>query len=662
MAVTIRKKKRSQLITTFEQGSSVGSYKQVDLLGGKGAGLCEMAKRNLPVPSGLVISTKACNQYLALKEDEREGFMDSLMKKVTAECETLFTDTDLLSIRSGAPVSMAGMMDTILNVGITQQNMQRMFTKLGGFACLDSLRRLVTMFGSVVKGNNEEPYEAICNVMVQKSKSDTFATITDLTENELFALTEAHLKLYANLNKETFPDTREEQIRQSIEAVFKSYNNERARLYRETHNLPEGMGTAVVIQKMVFGNKDSQSCSGVMFSRDPSNGNTHMVGEYVLQGQGEDVVAGKVIPEAIQDIDTQIPGMYDQLVELCETLEQVNKQVQDIEFTVESGKLYVLQTRKAKMTPKAAIRTAYQFWEEEIWNVHDLRDNLKADDFDKSAVAYADTENAPNYTGLAASSGAIVGRVCKTEAQVDQILEAGEVPIYVAKDTTPDDLHIMLKVKGILTEVGAATCHAAVVARSLNIPCIVACPEITALEDAVVVTMDGGTGEVWAATMDIAGGDLPTEATQIARLLAKEHDLTLLGDDYTQDLKECKGKVLDVTPLCMAGGLIADDYLTEMGMEYWPKPDHYETLQSLAKEGQLMVAREGNLTILPVVEFATTVEHVLTGEPRIVEQKDIVGIFGNVDLARKIMDTHMEDGKVHLAVPMTVLELVHELL
>ncbi len=511
------------------------------LLGGKGAGLADMTRAGLPVPPGFTITTEACNAYLASGGKFPEGLWEqtlAALKDVEKQTGKKFGDPKnplLVSVRSGAKLSMPGMMDTVLNVGLTDETVKAMVELTGNerFAW-DAYRRLIQMFGSIVMGI---PDEAFDEVMEELKKEKGAKLDTDLTADDLKELVERFKKVYKKHTGSDFPQDPMEQLRLAIEAVFKSWNSDRAIAYRKAAGIPDDLGTAVNVVTMVFGNMGNDSATGVAFTRDPSTGEKKFWGEYLVNAQGEDVVAGIRTPKPIDEMKKEMPQVYQELQEVREKLEKHYRDMQDIEFTIERGKLWMLQTRTGKRTARAAIKIAVDMVgegliskEEAVMRVTPEQvDTLLHPQFDPKAKAKAKVI----AKGVNASPGAAVGQLAFDADTAEKwAKEEHRDVIMIRPETKPDDVHGMLAAKGILTSRGGATSHAAVVARQFGIPAVVGCEEIeTDLEKRVakagdvvmkegdVVSIDGTTGEVFL-------GEMPTVYPDFS----KEKDLvTLLG-------------------------------------------------------------------------------------------------------------------------------------
>jgi len=477
----------------------LGTYdKSKPILGGKGAGLVEMVKAGLPVPPGFTITTTTCNEYLTLPENERDDFIKQLMVEVLNYDELLQVAygndyAPLVSVRSGAPVSMPGMMDTILNIGLTTGSFPVWENKLGIRATWDSYRRLIQMLGSTAYNISHNKFEEILNE-AKGSKSDT-----DLTVSDLQAISYHYTELFKNSVGVEFPDSREKQLAAAIRAVFDSWENPRAVEYRKIHNIPDNMGTAVTVQVMVFGNMNEQSGSGVAFTRNPLTGENKLLGEYLSNAQGEDVVAGIRTPVNIHDyITNHTPPWTEEFFALGGILENMYKDMVDFEFTVQDNKLYVLQARVGKRSAEAAFAIAVDLAKQQIIDEKTALGRLTKSQFKilRRPRISDDFKEEPHIRGLAACPGIASGIPVFSSQDA---IECEESCILVTEETTPDDIGGMNAAIGILTQTGGATSHAAVVARAMDKVCIVGCTtlDFDALKNAKCVTLDGSTGRVW---------------------------------------------------------------------------------------------------------------------------------------------------------------------
>ncbi len=486
-----------------------------DLLGGKGANLAEMSLLNLPVPPGFVITTEVCRYYLNHKgypetftqelEEKIAALEDSIGKKLGSRENPL-----LVSVRSGAKVSMPGMMDTILNLGLNDETVLGLIEKTGNerFA-YDAYRRFITMFGNVVMGIDHEAFEEI---LEEHKHSKGIKLDMELKAADFKSLVEKFRVVFKEKTGRDFPTDPREQLHLSIDAVFQSWNNERAITYRKIHQISDAHGTAVTVQAMVFGNMGETSGTGVAFTRNPSNGAKEPYGEFLMNAQGEDVVAGIRTPQTLQELHHVMPEVYDQLIGVKKRLEEHYKDMQDIEFTIQEGKLYMLQTRGGKRTARAGVKIAVDMVNEGLItreeallriDANGLKQLLHPDidpQFDKKVIT----------KGLPASPGAASGKVVfNANDAFEWNTDRDEKVILVRKDTSPEDIHGMHAAEGILTATGGMTSHAAVVCRGMGKSCVAGCSDLMidyknklvvignqVVKEGDVITIDGSTGEV----------------------------------------------------------------------------------------------------------------------------------------------------------------------
>jgi pyruvate,orthophosphate dikinase len=508
-------KKGHKYIYFFGSGKAEGSKNLKDLLGGKGSGLAEMTNIGIPVPPGFTITTEVCNLFyqndMRLPRElhkELKGNMSKLEKIYGAE----FGNTSkplLLSVRSGAKFSMPGMMDTILNLGLNDKTVQGLIKKTGNerFA-YDSYRRFIQMFGNVVMGLDKAEFEEI--IQKRKDEKDIKLDIS-LTVDDLKQIIQKYKNLIKRKTGEEFPQEVYKQLEMSIEAVFKSWNNPRAIHYRRLNNIPGDLGTAVNIQTMVFGNMGENCCTGVGFTRNPSTGEKKFYGEYLVNAQGEDVVAGIRTPKPIEELESEMPQVFKELKQITAKLEKHYRDIQDFEFTVQEDKLYMLQTRTGKRTAPAAVKIAVDMVKEKLITRDEALMRIEPAQLDQLLHKRIDPKAQVNVVarGLAASPGAATGKVVFTAEDAVKLAQAGEKVILVRQETNPDDIHGMAVAQGILTARGGMTSHAAVVARGMGKCCVAGCEEIKVNEQRKVfsvgglvirerdiISLNGSTGEV----------------------------------------------------------------------------------------------------------------------------------------------------------------------
>lgn len=485
------------------------------LLGGKGANLAEMTRIGLPVPPGFTITTEACTHYYKNNQTWPEGLAEEVeenLKRLEEETGKKFGDPQnplLVSVRSGAPASMPGMMDTILNLGLNDQVVEGLAQLTGDrrFA-YDCYRRFIQMFGGVVMGIGHDEFEAI----LDEAKREAGVKLdADLDANALIKVVERYKELYKKATGEDFPQDPKEQLYRAVNAVFESWNNKRAITYRRLHNIPEDWGTAVNIQVMVFGNMGFDSGTGVGFTRNPSTGEKEYYGEYLLNAQGEDVVAGIRTPKPIIEMQKDLPEVFEELKKIYDILEKHYRDMQDFEFTIEKGKLYILQTRTGKRTAQAAIKIAVDMVKEGLIDEKTAVRRVEPEQIDQLLHPRIDRSQPLNVIakGLPASPGAAYGKVVFDADEAEQLANNGERVILVSPETTPDDIHGMAAAQGVLTSRGGMTSHAAVVARGMGKPCVAGCEAIkidldkrifsvngVVVKEGDYITIDGSTGEV----------------------------------------------------------------------------------------------------------------------------------------------------------------------
>lgn len=479
---------------------SEGSKDMKNLLGGKGANLAEMTNIGLPVPPGFIISTDACNNYTTGNKHLSEEIFEEVkihLSKLETQTGKVFGSTEnplLVSVRSGAPFSMPGMMDTVLNLGLNDAAAKGLADLTGDArSAYDSYRRFIQMFGDVVF---EIPSYQFEQALSRIKKANNYLLDTELTADDLTELIDAYKLIFSQATGNDFPQNPLEQLRLAIIAVFDSWMNPRAVIYRRLHDIDASLGTAVNIQAMVFGNTGESSGTGITFTRNPSTGEKEVFGEFLLNAQGEDVVAGIRTPEPISALQMRMPMVYNELLKTCELLENHYLDMQDIEFTIEKGNLYVLQTRSGKRTAKAAIQTAVDFVhegkitrEEAIMRVETKQlHQLLHPAFHESALKNGHVI----ASGLPASPGAATGQIYFEAKEAVQAAERGISVILVRNETSPEDIEGMARSNAILTAHGGMTSHAAVVARGMGKCCIAGCSELTINEKEKTITLKTG--------------------------------------------------------------------------------------------------------------------------------------------------------------------------
>ncbi|MEE9552796.1 MAG: pyruvate, phosphate dikinase [candidate division Zixibacteria bacterium] len=508
------------MIYYFGDGKAEGNRQMKDLLGGKGAGLAEMTNSGVPVPPGFTIVTDACRLFYENNMELTAAF-DKEMKDNIVRLEKStgmkFGDKNnplLVSVRSGAKFSMPGMMDTILNLGLNDETLEGLVKKTENerFAS-DSYRRFIQMYGSVVLGIDKSEFE---DILENRKKKQRAKLDTELGINDLKYIIKKFKELIRAKSGEDFPQTPTEQLAQARDAVFKSWNNPRAITYRHLNNIPSDIGTAVNIQAMVFGNMGETSATGVGFTRNPSTGKKEFYGEYLSNAQGEDVVAGIRTPRHISQLAKEMPKVYKQLQTITKNLEKSYRDVQDFEFTIQEGKLYLLQTRNGKRTTAAAVKIAVDMVSEGLITKEEALNRVEPEQLDQLLHPMIDPKASVNVItkGLAASPGAAAGMVVFTADDAVRFADAGNEVILIRQETNPDDIHGMNAAQGILTARGGMTSHAAVVARGMGKCCVAGAEEIKVYEvdkkmiigGSVVkegdsITLNGSNGDVILGTV-----------------------------------------------------------------------------------------------------------------------------------------------------------------
>lgn len=503
---------------------SEGNASMRELLGGKGANLAEMTNLGMPVPSGYTVTTEACNQYFkngnTISEEIKAQILGGLknQEKLSGKKFGDAKNPLLVSVRSGARISMPGMMDTILNLGLNDQTAEAMAKASNNeWWAYDCYRRLVQMFGEVAMGANEEGFEDIISKYKAKQgvQSDR-----DISVENLKKIITDFKKYIKKQTKTDFPQDPITQLLMAVEAVFKSWHTDRAVIYRNMNNIPEDWGTAVNIQEMVFGNLNDQSGTGVAFSRNPSNGENKIYGEFMWNAQGEDIVSGARTPLPIEDLNKTMPKIYKEFVKYVKKLERHYKDMQDMEFTIENGKLFFLQTRNGKRTATASLNIAVDLVNEKITSKDKaiknldpkLIDTLLHNQFNPEALK----QLKPLAVGLAASPGAACGKVVLTADKAKEYQKDNIKTILIRQETSPKDIEGMQICEAVLTSRGGMTSHAAVVARGLGEPCVVGCSALVVYEEAGYVTFgdvkvkEGDTISVDGSTGNVYLGEVPT--------------------------------------------------------------------------------------------------------------------------------------------------------
>lgn len=516
---------QNKYVYLFEEGNAG----MRDLLGGKGAGLAEMTNLGLPVPPGFIITTEACNEYSAKGElpagleEQIEDALSALEKKVGKA----LGDTKnplLLSVRSGAKISMPGMMDTVLNLGLNDETVKGLAAATDNerFA-LDCYRRFIQMFSDIVLHVDIHKFE---DVLEKYKKKYRVQYDHQLQPEHLKEIIREYKDIVKQETKQDFPQDPKAQLRRAVIAVFESWNNPRAQVYRKVNKIPDDLGTAVNVQTMVFGNMGDNCGTGVAFTRDPATGENIVFGEYLINAQGEDVVAGIRTPQPISKLKEEMPEAYDQFVKTCSLLEKHYRDMQDIEFTIENGKLYILQTRAGKRTAAAAVKVAVDMVKEGLISKEEAI--LRVDPDQLNQVLHKRLDPKADFkvvaTGLPASPGAASGKAIFDADEAERLGKEGEKVILVRTETTPDDIHGVVVAQGVLTSRGGMTSHAAVVARGMGKPCVCGCEALNIdyiakkmtvgdleIKEGDIITIDGSTGQVIFGEVPLVSPEMTEE-------------------------------------------------------------------------------------------------------------------------------------------------------
>ena len=518
----------NKLIYEFSSQKTDGDASLSNLLGGKGANLAEMSKLGIQVPPGFTITTEACN-YFSKNKKLPDGLKEEIINYVS-NLESLsqksFGNSEsplLLSVRSGGMISMPGMMDSILNIGLNDDNVQNLAKAFNDerFA-LDSYRRLIQMYSNVVLGVEMDRFEA---VIANKKRMDNVTSDADFNVDQLDWIINAYKNTVERFTNSPFPQDPHEQLLGAIEAVFSSWQNKRAITYRKINNIPDSLGTGATIQTMVFGNLNDKSGTGVAFTRNPSNGSKELYGEYLINAQGEDVVAGIRTPHPIKNddsveqesLESKFPNAYKEIKEIASKLESHFKEVQDLEFTIENEKVYLLQTRKAKRTAQASIKIAIDLHNEGITTKEESLIMVDANSITNVLhPQFIQSQEKALFTkALNASPGAAVGEIVFDADKAEKEANRGRDVILVRDETSPEDIHGMHSSVGILTTKGGMTSHAAVVARGMGKPCVVGAEGLTidvenktigngerVLTEGDIISIDGSLGEVYIGELE----------------------------------------------------------------------------------------------------------------------------------------------------------------
>ncbi len=530
MKTAPRQQTGTRLVYSFDEHTHGGRQQ----LGGKGVGLAEMAQLDVPVPAGFTIVTDACRAYMAAGGElppRLEEELDAHIARLEHATGLRFGDPSnplLVSVRSGAAISMPGMMDTILDLGLNDETALGLAaaTRNGRFA-YDSYRRLIQMYGEVVEGIDANRFEQALDELKEARgcREDVELSAADLLE-----LIERYKLIYEEESAHTFPLEAREQLLRAVRAVFESWNSPRARVYRRTYEIPDDLGTAVNVMQMVFGNKGNDCATGVCFSRDPSTGARGLCGEFLVNAQGEDVVAGIRAPLPLDEMRELFPAAFGELERTVLELERHYRDVQDIEFTIEEGRLYLLQTRSAQRTAAAAVRTAVEMTQEGLLTRDEAIARIDPGQVDHLLHPAIDPDAGYDVVahGLAASPGAASGSVVLDADTAEARARNGENVILVRWETSPDDIHGLIAAKGILTAHGGIASHAALVARGMGKPCIAGCADLAidlerrvatiaghAVAEGAPLTVDGSTGNVILGSVELVPGQLSDDLRTI---------------------------------------------------------------------------------------------------------------------------------------------------
>jgi len=551
-----------QYVFLFEENKA--SPETIMLLGNKGAQLAEMSAIGLPVPPGFTISTEACNEFYELGKKWPDKLQEQVKEKLEAVEKKMgkkFGDKEdplLFSVRSGSYVSMPGMMDTVLNLGLNDETVLGLAKKTGNErGAWDSYRRFIQMFGDVVMEVKHEKFEKKIHAMKQ-AKGVKFDT--DLTTEDLKELVKQYKEVVKQTAGKDFPTKAEEQLTMGINAVFNSWNCPRALKYRKINHLDDSAGTGVNVQVMVFGNMGDDCATGVGFTRNPSTGEKEHYGEYLINAQGEDVVAGIRTPKHIDDMKKDLPKSYKEIVEIYDKLEKHYKEMQDFEFTIQSGKLFILQTRNGKRTAQAGVKIAVDMKNEGLIDEKEAVMRVKPEQLDqllhKQLDQVAKDEGKVIATGLPASPGAAVGTAVFTADAAAEKAESDEKVILVRTETSPEDIEGMNAAQGILTARGGMTSHAAVVARGMGKCCVAGCGDITVdeekkqfvtkdgitIKEGDEITLDGGVGDVYEGKLRVVDPELAGDFAVLMEWADKFRKIEVKTNaDTPEDAEKAKG-------------------------------------------------------------------------------------------------------------------------
>ena len=549
----------------FEEGS--GDNKS--LLGGKGAGLCEMTRAGLPVPPGLIVTTEACNAFYDNDKNFPEGMWEQVqegLKSIETKVGKKFGDAKnplLVSVRSGAAFSMPGMMDTVLNLGLNEETVQGLAEQTGDLRfALDAYRRFASLFGEIVMGVAHEKFERV----LDRFKAQTAGgKDTDLSSEDLRHIITAEKQIII-AEQQAIPEDPYEQLRVAIAAVFNSWMGRRAIDYRRVNRIPDSLGTAVNVQAMVFGNMGENSGTGVAFTRNPSTGEKKLYGEYLLKAQGEDVVAGTRTPHSISELQKELPAVYKEFVGITQKLEAHYRDMQDCEFTIERGKLWMLQTRTGKRTGAAAVKIATDMVYEKVIDKATAIQRVTPEQLDQLLHPTVDPKDNSVVlaTGLPASPGAAQGQVVFSPDEAEELAREGGKVVLVRQETSPDDYHGMVAAQAIVTARGGMTSHAAVVARGMGKTCVCGATALNidysqqqfTVDGTVVtkgewITVDGSTGRVFLGQIPTVRPSLGQDFHELMKWADKFRRLRVRANaDTPRDAKVARGFGAEGIGLC----------------------------------------------------------------------------------------------------------------
>ena len=549
------------MMKKFVYDFNEGNKDMRELLGGKGANLCSMASLGLPVPEGFIITTEACNKYY----EENETLPVAIEEEIYKHLRTLEEKTKkilgdankplLVSVRSGARSSMPGMMDTILNLGLNDEVAASLSATMQNKRFVyDSYRRLIMMFCDVVMGGDKSLFE---EYLTTYKKEKGYSSDIELSGDDWFFITNKYKEMYKDITKEEFPMDATSQLIMAVGAVFKSWNNKRAIYYRKINNIPDSWGTAVNIQEMVYGNKNNNSGTGVAFSRSPITGEDKLFGEYLINAQGEDVVAGVRTPKSIDSLKEIMPNVYDEFQRIAKRLEDYYQDMQDMEFTIEDGHLYMLQTRNGKRTGLASLNIATSLVKEGKITKEEAIKRVSIDDITQAMHPIFKEESLKNATligsGLAASPGAARGAIVFEASKAIEEAKKGHKTILVRHETSPEDIEGMHYAEGVLTIRGGMTSHAAVVARGMGIVCVSGCSNMDILNNTLitkdkktlkegdVISIDGTTGNVYMGSLELESASSNTALTDLLKMCDEVKNLGVRANaDTKKDMEIAK--------------------------------------------------------------------------------------------------------------------------